>query len=113
MHTCTYLHESALVLGEEVQAVEIERVLGDGGALRDGRAPLLHEVQQLVEEGPPPLVAVHLVEPRQRVRLRRVSVGGGGRGALKCVLSIVTYDILRHSLERSRVDCLLQIVWQR
>ena len=96
---CTYLHETALFLGEEVQAVEIEGVLGDGGALRDGRAPLLHEVQQLVEEGPPTLVAVHLVEPRQRVRLRGVSMGGGG-GALKCVLSIVTYDILRHSLNR-------------
>ena len=68
----TYLHESALLLGEQVQAVEIERVLGDGWALRDGRVPLLHEVQQLVEEGPPLGVAVHLVEPRQRVRL-----GGG------------------------------------
>ena len=66
----TYLHESPLLLGEEVQAVEIQRVLGDGGALRDRRAPLLHEVQQLVEEGAPLGVTVHLVEPRQRVRLR-------------------------------------------
>ena len=31
--------------------------------------------------------------------------GGGGRGALKCVLSIVTYDILRHSLERGLIAC--------
>ena len=66
----TYLQESALFLGAQVQAEEIQRVLRDGGALRDGRAPLLHEVEQLIEEGPPLGVAVHLVEPRQRVRLR-------------------------------------------
>jgi hypothetical protein len=38
-----HLQEAAAVLGEDVEAVEVERVLADGGALGDGGPAVLHE----------------------------------------------------------------------
>ena len=44
----SHLEEPAPVLGEDVEPVEVEGVLADGGALGDGRSSLLHETE------PPP-----------------------------------------------------------
>lgn len=64
-----YLEKASPVLCENIEAVEVKRVLGDGWALGDGRAPLLHEAQQLVEPGPSLGVVVDLVEPLQVLHL--------------------------------------------
>ena len=39
----SHLKEAAPVLGEDVEPVEVQWVLADGGALGDGGAPVLHE----------------------------------------------------------------------
>lgn len=66
---CAYLDKPAAVAHEQVEAVEVERLLGDGGAGGDGRAPLLHEGQQALHPAAPLRRVVHLVQLAQRVRL--------------------------------------------
>lgn len=63
------LDEAAAVAHEQVQAVQVERLLADGGAGGDGRAPLLHEGQQALHPAAPLGRVVHLVQLAQRVRL--------------------------------------------
>ena len=64
MH-CTYLKEAAAVLGEDVEPVEVEGILADGGALGDGGAPLLHEAEQLIQPGAPLRMVVDLIQTLQ------------------------------------------------
>ena len=64
-----YLHEAAAVPHQQVEAVEVQGLLGDGGAGGDGRAALLHEGQQALHPAAALGRVVHLVQLAQRVRL--------------------------------------------
>lgn len=65
----TYLYEATAVAYQQVQAIKVERLLGDGGASGDGRAPLLHECQQPFHPPTPLRGVVHFIQLAQRVRL--------------------------------------------
>lgn len=64
-----YLYESSSVPDEQVQPVEVQRLLGDGRAGGDGRATFLHERQEPLHPAAALRGVVHLIQLAQRVRL--------------------------------------------
>lgn len=57
----THLKKTAALLCQDVQLVQIQGCLRDRGTRRDGRSPLLHEGQQLVQPGPSLRLVIHVV----------------------------------------------------
>ena len=93
----TNLQISSPFLCVQVQTKEIEGIFRYGWTLCDGCAFLLHEAQQLVEEGPAIGMIVHFVEAGKAVRAPggRLCIGKNKKTQLLRVL----HDINRNGIQ--------------
>lgn len=61
----TYLQVSTSLFGEDVELVDVQRVLRDCRTLSDRRPAVLHEGEEPIQEHPSIRILVHLVQPSQ------------------------------------------------
>jgi hypothetical protein len=71
----TDLQVSTSFFSEEVQLVDVQRILRDGWTLSNGCPAILHEGEEPIQEHPPIRILIHLIQPSQRLGTLRALRG--------------------------------------